>query len=281
MIAYHKRTCYNARYHKRGVPIERVKDMILALDIGNTNITIGVYEGEHLRLVSRMATDRARMEDQYAIEMRDILDIYGVNIQEVQGSIISSVVPPLTPYIVRAVTRLTGTHPICVGPDTRTGLSIRLPNPETLGADLIVGCVAAAELYGGPCIVLDMGTATTLSVLDAEKNMIGGCIIPGVGISLDALASRTAQLPGISLEAPEKVIGDTTVSCMQSGVVYGTACMIEGLCGRIEEELGNICRIVATGGLAREIVQHCRREIVYCDNLLLEGLKILYERNRS
>ncbi len=253
--------------------------MILALDIGNTNITIGVYEGKRLRFVSRMATDRARMEDQYAIELRDILDIYGVKISDVEGSIISSVVPPLTTYIVRAVTRLTGTKPICVGPGTKTDLRICLPNPESLGADLIVGCVAAIEMYGCPCIILDMGTATTISVLDEEKNMLGGCIIPGVGISLDALTNRTAQLPSISLEAPEHVIGNNTVDSMRSGIIYGTASMIEGMCNRIEEELGTVCRVVATGGLAKEFIEHCSREIVYSDNLLLEGLRILYEKN--
>ena len=255
--------------------------MILALDIGNTNITIGVYEGERLRLVSRMATDRARMEDQYAIELRDILDIYGVRLPEIEGSVLSSVVPPLTAAITRAVTRLTGTKPVVVGPGTDTGLEVAIPQPETLGADLAVGCVAAKALFGGPCIVMDLGTATTLSVLDEKNRMVGGCILPGVGISMDALASRTAQLPGISLEAPPHVIGDNTVDCMRSGIVYGTASMLEGLCARIEEELGSICRVVATGGLAREIVQHCGREIVYCDNLLLEGLKMIYERQKA
>ena len=255
--------------------------MVLALDIGNTNITIGVYEGNKLRFVSRMATDRARMEDQYAIELRDILDIYGVKITEIEGSIISSVVPPLTISIRRAVARLTGTDPMVVGQNIKTDLEIAIRHPETLGADLIVGCVAAIELYGAPCIILDMGTATTISVLDSDAKMLGGCIIPGVGISMNALTSRTAQLPSISLEAPQRVIGPDTVTCMQSGIIYGTASMIDGMCARIEEELGQLCRVVATGGLAGEIIIHCRREIVYCDNLLLEGLRILYEKNKK
>ena len=255
--------------------------MILALDIGNTNITIGVYEGQTLKFVSRMATDRARMEDQYAIELRDILDIYGVNLSEIEGSVISSVVPQLTLYIKRAVKRLTKTDALCVGPDVTGGLKICIDHPETLGADLIVGCVAALELYGAPCIVLDMGTATTFSVMDARKNMLGGCIMPGVGISLDALTSRTAQLPGISLDSPGRVIGGNTADCMRSGVVYGAASMIDGMCARIEQELGTACRVVATGGLSREVIPHCKREIVFCDNLLLEGLRIIYEKNKA
>lgn len=253
--------------------------MILALDIGNTNITIGVYDGQVLKFVSRMATDRARMEDQYAIELRDILDTYGVNIADVEGSIISSVVPPLTSYIKRAIKRLTGTEPICVGEHTKTNFKNCLGHPESLGADLIVGCVAAIELYGCPCIILDMGTATTFSVLDKDKNMLGGCIMPGVGISLDALTKRTAQLPGISLEAPDHVIGSGTIDSMQSGVIYGTASMIDGMCDRIEEELGTPCKVVATGGLSKEVITQCRREISYCDNLLLEGLRLIYENN--
>lgn len=253
--------------------------MILALDIGNTNITIGVYDGKTLKFVSRMATDRARMEDQYAIELRDILDTYGVNIADVEGSIISSVVPPLTTYIKRAIARLTGTEPICVGENTKTDLKICLRHPETLGADLIVGCVAAIALYGCPCIILDMGTATTFSVLDKDKNMLGGCIMPGVGISLDALTKRTAQLPGISLEAPGHVIGTGTIDSMRSGVIYGTASMIDGMCERIEAELGTPCQVIATGGLAKEVITQCKREILYCDNLLLEGLRMIYDKN--
>jgi type III pantothenate kinase len=255
--------------------------MILALDIGNTNITIGVYDGKKLLFVSRMATDRSRMEDQYAIELRDILDIYGVSLSNIEGSVISSVVPPLTPYIVRAIRRLTKSDPICVGPDTKMNVKIKVDHPELAGADLIVGCVAAAGMFHGPTIILDMGTATTLVVLDEEKNMLGGCIIPGVGISMDALVQRTAKLPSISLEPPKRVIGSNTVESMRSGIIIGTASMIDGLVERIEEELGRKCHVVATGGLSREIVKHCRRSIHFCDTLLLDGLRIIYEDNKQ
>lgn len=253
--------------------------MLLMLDIGNTNITLGVYEGKKLLFVSRMATDRARMEDQYAIEIRDILDIYGVKVKDLDGCIISSVVPPLNTYIARAIKKLVGIEPVCVGKNTMTGLKVRIRNPETLGADLIAGSVGAAELYGGPCIVWDMGTATTVCVIDGELNMRGGCIIPGMAISMDALISRTAKLPAISLIAPKKIIGTNTVECMRAGILYGQASMVDGLSGRIEEELGTPCRIIATGGLAREVVPLCKRDIVLCDNLVLEGLRVIYEKN--
>jgi type III pantothenate kinase len=253
--------------------------MILALDIGNTNITIGVYDDKKLLFVSRMATDCSRMEDQYAIELRDILDIYGISLQDIEGAVISSVVPPVTTFIVRAIKRLTNVDSICVGPNTKTNIKVNI-RPELVGADLIVGCVAAAGMFHGPTIILDMGTATTLMVLDEDKTLLGGCICPGVGISMDALTRRTAQLPSISLEAPEYAIGQNTIECMRSGIILGTASMIDGLVERMETELGQKCHVVATGGLSKEIILHCERSIHFCDNLLLEGLRIIYEDNK-
>ena len=255
--------------------------MVLALDIGNTNITIGVYNGKKLLFVSRMATDCSRMEDQYAIELRDILDIYGISMRDVDGAVISSVVPPLTVFIVRAIRRLTGVKPICVGPKTKTGIKNKIEHPELTGADIIVGCVAASRMFDGPCIILDMGTATTFEVMDRDKNMLGGAIIPGVGISLDALTRRTAQLPRISLEPPKSVIGNNTVEGMRSGILLGTACMIDGMIERMEAELGEKCEVIATGGLSREIVPLCKRSICFCDTLLLEGLRIIYDENKQ
>ncbi len=254
--------------------------MILVLDIGNTNITVGVYRGKELLLVSRMATDRMRLEDQYAIELREILALYGIGLDEIDGAAVSSVVPPVNRALVRAIRRLTGVRPVCVGPKTKTGIKIDSRNAELVGADLIVGCVAAAEMFDGPCIVLDMGTATTLMVLDEDRRLLGGAIAPGVGISLDALTGRTAQLPSVSLEAPEHVIGGSTTECMRSGLIAGAACMIDGMCSRMEQELGKKCSVVATGGLAREVVQMCERSIVHCDTLLLEGLRLIYEWNK-
>jgi len=255
--------------------------MILTLDIGNTNITIGVYDHDKLRFVSRMATDSSRMEDQYAIELRDILDINGVAMKNIEGCAISSVVPPVNAAIVRAVRKLTNVNPICVGPQTKTNVKIKVQQPELTGADLIVGCEAAASMFNGPTIILDMGTATTFVLLDREKNMLGGCIYPGVGISLDALTHRTAQLPSISLKAPGKTICDNTVDCMRSGIIYGTACMIDGMVERMEAEVGERCHVVATGGLSKEIIRHCRHSIHFCDTLLLDGLLMIYHANKE
>ena len=254
--------------------------MILVLDIGNTNITLGVYRGKKLLFVSRMATDRMRMEDQYAIELREILALYGLSTEEIDGVAISSVVPSVNRFIVKAVRKLTNAEIICVGPKTKTGITVDVQNSEIVGADLIVGCVAAAAMFQGPCIILDMGTATTFVVLSENHQMLGGAIAPGVGISLDALTGRTAQLPSVSLEAPEHVIGNSTAECMRSGLITGAACMIDGLCDRMEQELGKNCCVVATGGLAKEIIQQCRRKIIHCDTLLLEGLRLIYEQNR-
>ena len=255
--------------------------MLLALDVGNTNITIGCYEGEKIQFISRMATDPARMEDQYAIEIRDILDINGISANEIDGSIISSVVPPLTSAIKHAIQKITNTTPLNIGPGMKTGLNIRLDNPAQTGADLVAGCVAALERYPCPIIIFDLGTATTISVMDAQKTMIGGCILPGVRISLEALSTRTAQLPHVSLETPAQVIGKNTIDCMTSGSVFGTAAMMDGMCDRIEAELGMACTVIATGGLAKVIVPHCRRKVRLDEHLLLDGLRILYERNRN
>lgn len=255
--------------------------MILVLDIGNTNITLGVFSGKELRFVSRMATDRMRMEDQYAIELREILSLYGVKWEEIEGVSVSSVVPQVNRSILGAIRKLTNVEPICVGPKTQTGIRIDVRNSEIVGADLVVGCVAAAEMFSGPCIILDMGTATTFVVLDEDRRMLGGAIAPGIGISLDALTGRTAQLPSVSLEAPEHVIGDSTAECMRSGLITGTACMIDGLCDRMERELGKKCTVIATGGLAPEVIQQCERDIIQSDTLLLEGLRLIYEMNRE
>jgi type III pantothenate kinase len=168
-----------------------------------------------------------------------------------------------------------------IGPGIKTGLNIRIDNPATLGADMVAGCVAALEKYPCPAIIFDLGTATTVSVIDSDRVMIGGCIMPGVRISLEALSTRTAQLPHISLEAPAHVIGKNTVDCMVAGSVIGTAAMMDGICDRIEEELGKPCTVVATGGLAKVTSPYCKRKVFLDENLLLDGLYILYERNKN
>ena len=252
-------------------------EMLLALDVGNTNITLGVYEGDKLLFVTRMATNPPRMEDEYAAAMLSILHLYDIHTAQIDGAILSSVVPRLTDNLARAIHRVWKVEPFIVSTATVPDLKVRRDMPNTLGADLVVGAVAAKELYPCPCIVIDMGTATTLTGLNAEGEVCGVVIIPGVGTSLDALTSHAAQLSSVSLNAPPQVLGRNTMECIQSGMVFGTACMLDGLCDRIEEELGARCTVVATGGLAGLVVEHCRREIILSDTLLLDGLKLIWD----
>lgn len=254
--------------------------MLLAIDMGNTCITLGIFDGPKLQVVSRLSTDKCRTDDQYAVELRDVLDINGLDPRRLDGAILSSVVPVLTSAIVSAVRKITGLEVLVVGPGVKSGLDIKLDNPAQLGADLVAGAVAAVALYSLPCIIFDLGTANTLSVINRDGVFLGGIITAGIGISLEALVSKTSQLPYISLDPPEKVIGSNTISCMKSGLLYGTAAMMDGLALRIEEELGEKATLVATGGRAGEIVRYCRRDIIRNDNLLLEGLRLIYERNR-
>ncbi len=255
--------------------------MLLTLDMGNTNIKIGVFKDDKLLLDSRIATDRFKMEDQYAVELLDILKLYGVDTKGFEGAIISSVVPPLTSVIRRAVEKITGVTSLVVGPGTKTGINIRIDNPAQLGADLLVGAVAAVEQYGTPCVIWDLGTATTVSVVDRDGHFRGGAIMAGAGVSIESLVTRASQLPRISLEAPTRVIGANTVESMQSGAVFGVASMIDGMCDRIEAELGYDTTVIMTGGLGREIAPNCRCKIIYDDNLLLTGLHMIYKKNKK
>ena len=254
--------------------------MLLPIDIGNTNITLGAYREETLLFESRMETNRFRMEDQYAIELRDILDLYGVSPVQFEGAIVCSVVPALTTVISKAVEKLVGKPPLIVGPGLKTGLNIRIDNPAQLGADLVAGAVGAISKFPCPCILFDLGTATTVSVVARDTSFLGGIIIPGVYISYNALTSRTAQLPQVNLEAPPHVIGTNSIDSMKSGSIYGTAAMIDGICDRIEEEIGDKATVVATGGIAGVVIPYCKRKIIHSDNLILEGLRLLYARNQ-
>lgn len=255
--------------------------MLLVLDMGNTNITIGVYEDKKLLLQSRIATERTKMEDQYAVELMDLMRLYQLESAAFSGAILASVVPPLNHAIIGAVKKAVGVTPLLVGPGTKTGLNIRIDNPSQLGADLLVGAVAAVEAVGYPCIVWDLGTATTVSVVDDKGAFRGGAIIPGIQTALGALAAGTSLLPQISVDAPEKVIGSNTIACLQSGAVYGNAALIDGMNARIVEELGYDAPVVVTGGLGREIVPQCRTKVQYMGELLLDGLRIIYEKNKK
>jgi len=254
--------------------------MLLAVDIGNTNITLGAFEGDELRFTSRLATDSSRTEDQYAVEMKIVLELYGINPSQISGAIIGSVVPHITRYISNGIKRLFGFEPLILGPGVKTGLNIMIDNPAQLGADLVAVSVAAKAKFPLPNVVCDLGTASTISVLDAKGNMLGGIIYPGVRTSLNALVSNTAQLPQISFDTPARVVGKNTIECMQSGLIFGAAAQLDGLLMRVERELGEKVTAIATGGFSQSIVQNCEREFVFAENLVLEGLKIIWDKNR-
>lgn len=253
--------------------------MLLTLDLGNTNLTAGVFRGQELICEFRISTDRTRTGDQYAIDLLAMMRLNRLDPQEIHGAILGSVVPSLDGAMCAAVAKVIGKEPLMVGPGIKSGINIRIDNPAQLGADLLVGGVAAVHKYGAPCIVWDLGTATTVSVIDSAGAFRGGAIMPGVGTSLDSLVSRASLLPHIRLQAPSRVIGTNSIDSMRSGSVYGTAAMVDGMCDRIEQELGTTARVVVTGGLGEEIAACCRRETVYDSRLLLDGLRILYERN--
>ncbi|MDY5806365.1 MAG: type III pantothenate kinase [Lachnospira sp.] len=256
--------------------------MILAIDMGNTNIVIGCVDEEKVLFEERLATDLSKTELEYVVIFKTVLELYGIEKEKVTGAIISSVVPQLVNIIKSAVYKLIKVEPMVVGPGVKTGLNILMDEPRRVGSDLIVDAVAAINNYGTPLIVIDMGTATTMSVIDRKGNYIGGVIMPGIKVSVDSLVSRTAQLQRISLDAPDKVIGKNTINCMKSGVIYGNASCIDGMIDRLAEEMGeglSDIKVVATGGLARVILPQCRHNIIQDDELLLKGLKIIYDKN--
>ena len=253
--------------------------MILAIDVGNTNIVVGVFDGDKLCFISRLASDQNRTSDETAVQLKAVLSIHDIDTTSIDGAIISSVVPMITEPLSQAITTLTGKRPLVVGPGMKTGINISIDNPAQLGSDLLVDSVAASALYPKPLIVADMGTATTLTVVNDKNSIIGGAILPGVKTSLNALTSNTAQLQQISIEAPKKAIGSNTVDCMRSGTVLGNASMLDGMIDRFNEELGAECFVVSTGGLAEVISRHTKHKVIYNPNLLLEGLYILYKKN--
>lgn len=228
-----------------------------------------------------MATDLIKTSDQYCAELMTMLQFLEVDRAAIEGTIISSVVPPVLNSFRTAIIKLTGKTPLIVGPGIKTGLNILLDNPAMAGGDLIVAAVAAIAEYAPPLLIVDMGTATTMTAIDRNGNFIGGSIFPGVKISAEALSGKTAQLPMISLEAPQKAIGRNTIDCMRSGLMMGTAAMLDGMIDRMEQELGDKVNVIATGGIAKFIIPMCRREMIYDKDLLLKGLRILYENNKK
>ena len=254
--------------------------MILAIDIGNSNIVIGGVEGEKILFEARLRTDATKTSDEYCVDLLSLLDIYAIPREEIEGSIVASVVPQVLNSIQTAIKKLIGKAPLVVGPGLKTGLNIQIENPAQTGADLVVGSVAALRAHEPPIIVIDMGTATTMMVLNDQGAFVGGAIAPGVKISLDALTERTALLPGLQLDQPKKVIGRNTIDCMRSGMMIGNACMLDGMIDRMEAELGSKTTVIATGGIAKFIVPLCTHEITYDKDLLIKGLAILYRENQ-
>ncbi|MBQ6839656.1 MAG: type III pantothenate kinase [Oscillospiraceae bacterium] len=254
--------------------------MILTVDIGNTNIVLGGVEGEQIVFEARLRTDATKTSDEYCVDLKSILDVYQVRVVDIEGAIIGSVVPQVLNSFQTAIKKLTGKLSLVVGPGLKTGLNIKVENPSQTGADLVVGCVAALREHKPPLIVVDMGTATTMVVLDKTGAMIGGCICPGVKISVDALTERTALLPGLQLDQPKYAIGKNTIECMRSGIMLGNACMLDGMVQRMEEELGEKTTVIATGGIAKFVIPMCRTPIVYDKDLLVKGLAALYRDNK-
>ena len=255
--------------------------MVLAIDVGNTNIVLGGFEGEEILFRERISTNDTATVLEYASMIKTAFEMYDISPKRVTGAINSSVVPNVTSTLRNAVKKYIGTDPLVVGPGFKTGLSIIIDNPAQLGSDLVVDAVAGLNEYTAPMIIIDMGTATTLSVINSKKQYMGGMIVPGMAVSHDALIARTSQLGKIAFETPKKVIGSNTVDCIKSGILHGNASMLDGLVERINEELGESCCVIATGGLANVIVPLCKTDIILDEDLLLKGLMVIYNKNIS
>lgn len=253
--------------------------MILAIDVGNTNIVVGCCDGDKIVFCERLSTNHGATIIEFASLLKTAFEMNGTDTDKITGGIISSVVPAVTKNLKAAAERITGAEIMIVGPGMKTGMSIMIDNPAQLGSDLVVDAVAGIHEYSVPQIIIDMGTATTVSVIDGSRTFLGGMIIPGVVISHDALISRTSQLPKVALEPPKKLIGKNTIDCIKSGILYGNAGTLDGIIDRIQDEIGE-CTVIATGGLAGTIAPLCRSRIIVDDDLMLKGLLYLYNKNK-
>ncbi|MGN0531620.1 MAG: type III pantothenate kinase [Eubacterium sp.] len=252
--------------------------MILAVDVGNTNIVLGVIDGEKLLTTGRLRTDIYQTEDEYAMKIHSFLALR--NADGIDGAIISSVVPALIGTLKKAIKTVCGIDSIVVGPGVKTGLSIKIDDPAQLGADMVVSAVAAKSKYPCPIIIFDLGTATTGSVLDKDGNFLGGIITAGVKTSINALSTGTALLPQIDITAPKKIIGTNSIESMKSGCVIGTAAMLDGFVDKFQEELGQEATVVVTGGLGKSIAKNCRHNMIIDENLIIDGLREIYYKNK-
>ncbi len=256
--------------------------MLLAIDIGNTNTVLGLFSKTGERIADwRLTTHRAQTVDEYGVLFRNLFSLRGIAVSAVDAIIVSSVVPPIDSTVRTMCEHYFGHQPLFVEPGVKTGLSIRTDNPAEVGADRIVNSVAAFHKYGGPCIVVDLGTATSFDVISKQGEFLGGAIAPGLGISADALFSRAARLMRVDIRRPGKVIGTNTIETLQIGLYYGYLGLIDGILERMIQELGEKTHVVATGGLATQIAQDSRFIATVDDWLTLDGLRLVYERNHS
>lgn len=253
--------------------------MLITIDIGNSYVSFGGYEGEKLIFVSDIVTDGKKSEDQYAVEIGNIMELYKIDIEKIDGGIISSVVPELTGVIKNALKKLSGIECLVVGPGVKSGININIDNPAQLGADTVAEAVAVIDKFPCPAIICDLGTATVLGVIDKNKNFNGVIIAAGVGTTSDAFSKNTALLPHVSIDIPKRLVGKNTVNSVQSGLIFGTAAMIDGLISRIERELGEKTTVIATGKMTDRIIPHCESEIIISDYLVFEGLRLIYNKN--
>ncbi len=253
--------------------------MILAIDIGNTDIAIGGFESDEIRFVARLSTDATKTVWEYENVVSQMLEAKGVDKASVEGAIISSVVPPLYEVFVKVMKNLYSVSALRVSMDIDIGIDIICDDPSSVGADLICACVCAKYKHKNPSLIVDMGTATKLIATNDDGAFVGVSIMPGVMMGMRSLSSGTAQLPQISLDAPRRAIGTNTADCMKSGIIFGNAAMVDGMIDRFCEEYGRELPVYATGGFSHSIVPHCKREIIIDENMVLEGLNIIYKKN--
>ncbi|WP_131925004.1 type III pantothenate kinase [Hazenella coriacea] len=255
--------------------------MLLVMDVGNTNIVLGCYEQDHLYHHWRIKTDRNATDDEYGMKLSNLLQHVGLEIHEISGVIISSVVPPLTNVLRRMIEKYFHQTPLVLGPGVKTGLNIQVENPREVGADRIANAVAAIEIYGAPLIIVDFGTATTFCCVDEQGSYLGGAITPGVTISSEALYQRAAKLTRVEIVKPEQVIGRNTILAVQSGIYYGYVGLVDGIVSRMKEQFSKRPTVIATGGLAPLLCMEAKTIDDVNSNLTLEGLKVIYERNQK
>lgn len=255
--------------------------MLLVIDVGNTNTVLGVYAGADLRGHWRLSTNRAQTADEYGILIRNLLSLDGMQASSIKHVMIASVVPPLNTLLEEMAAKYFRLAPVFLGPGTRTGMAILYDNPQDVGADRIANAVAAYEKLGGPCVVVDFGTAVTFDVVSARGEYLGGVIAPGIGVAAEALFQRAARLPRVEIREPDTVIGSNTIGSMQSGLYYGAIGLVDGILDRLFTVLGKTTKIVATGGQAQLVAAASKYELPVNSSLTLEGLRIIYERHAA